>query len=237
MQNLDQLQKMFYEQAGGEFIIPPAELAERLNTVKAFLFDWDGVFNNGFKQGEQGSGFSEADSMGTNLLRFGYWLQHNQLPFVGIVTGEQNPSAIALAKREHFDALYFKTRNKQQALDHLAQQGIAAEQVAFCFDDVLDLPIATACRSRFLITRKSSPLFNEYLKKHQLADYISGQSGGDHAVREVCELILGLAGQYDNVVKHRSTFSNEYQTYLQQRNSGDTAMYTVQDGVVKPVQV
>lgn len=54
----------------GQFVTSEADIAKRLSKAKAFIFDWDGVFNNGFKQGQAGSGFSEVDSMGTNLLRF-----------------------------------------------------------------------------------------------------------------------------------------------------------------------
>jgi len=38
-----------FTQLGGEFITPVSELAEKLSSVKAFIFDWDGVFNDGTK--------------------------------------------------------------------------------------------------------------------------------------------------------------------------------------------
>ncbi len=42
------------------------ELLRRLARTKAVLFDWDGVFNDGFKDAEGGSSFSEVGSMGVN---------------------------------------------------------------------------------------------------------------------------------------------------------------------------
>jgi 3-deoxy-D-manno-octulosonate 8-phosphate phosphatase (KDO 8-P phosphatase) len=57
--------------AGGALLVASAgELRARLAGVRAFLFDWDGVFNTGLKSDGSPSGFSEADSMGTNLIRF-----------------------------------------------------------------------------------------------------------------------------------------------------------------------
>ena len=184
------------------------------------FFDWDGVFNDGSKTGDSGSSFNEADSMGTNLIRFGYWLQYKKLPFTAIITGEQNTSAINLSEREHFNAIYLKTRNKAAALEHLEKQfNITPNQIAYCFDDVLDLPIAKVCGLRFLIRRAGSPLFANHAKQQQLCDYISGQQGGMHAVREICELILGLSGQFENVIEKRCEFGDDYRTYLEMRNN------------------
>ena len=48
---------------------------DRLDKIKAFVFDWDGVFNNGAKDSEGASPFNEVDAMGTNLLRFNHHLR------------------------------------------------------------------------------------------------------------------------------------------------------------------
>ena len=64
-----------YRDLGGMFVCSPEELKQKLMNVKAFVFDWDGVFNNGQKQSSGGSHFSEVDSMGLNLLRFSHYLR------------------------------------------------------------------------------------------------------------------------------------------------------------------
>lgn len=218
---------------GGEFISPASDIQKKLQNIKVFLFDWDGVFNNGNKGGDTPSGFSEADSMGTNLLRFGHWLRHQQLPFTAIITGENNTAAIQLAEREHFNSIYYQVRDKATALKHLqTTYNIKLEEVAFCFDDVLDLPIAKQCGLRFMINRSSSPLFAEYVKQQHNCDYISAHSGGQHAVREICELILGLTEKFTTVVEERCAFSPLYQSYLQTRNAGDTQRFTQQQGTL-----
>jgi len=37
---------------GGRFISEPELISAKLKTIKAFIFDWDGVFNNGQKSAE-----------------------------------------------------------------------------------------------------------------------------------------------------------------------------------------
>ena len=223
-----------FEKQGGEFISSPSFIQEKLKGIKAFIFDWDGVFNPGTKGEGISSTYTEADSMGTNLLRFGYWLGNSQkLPIVAIITGENNQSAIKLAQREHFHHIYFKIANKAIALEHLLNSyHLKKEEVAFCFDDVLDFPIASKCGLKFMVRRDASPLFKQYAIENKLCDYITGQPGGNHAVREVSDLVLGLTGQFDQVIKERTAFSKLYTNYLTQRNTPSTKMFTVKDGEI-----
>ncbi|OQX97662.1 MAG: hypothetical protein B6I20_12200 [Bacteroidetes bacterium 4572_117] len=222
-----------FENLGGEFISSPKFIQEKLKGIKAFIFDWDGVFNSGTKGEGISSTYTEADSMGTNLLRFGYWLGHKELPIMAIITGENNLSAKKLAQREHFHHIYFKIANKATALEHLLNSyNLKEEEVAFCFDDVLDFPIAEKCGLRFMVRRDASPLFKQYAIENKLCDYITSQQGGNHAVREVSDLVLGLTGQINNVIKERTAFSELYTNYLTQRNTPVTKMFTVKDKVV-----
>lgn len=221
-----------YSTLGGEFLTPPETLAGKLASIDAYLFDWDGVFNAGTKGEKSSSTFSEADSMGINLLRFGYWLTHGRLPFVAIMTGENNPSAVQLAEREHFTAIYFQTRDKGSALTHLETTfNIQADTVAFCYDDVLDLPVAARCGLGFRINRPGSPLFSRYAGSKNFCDYVTANNGTTNAIREICELILGLTGRFDTVVEKRCAFDDDYRRYLEIRNSLETQRYTYSQGV------
>ena len=69
-------QKSIFENLGAEFLLPQYKIAEKLQNIKAFVFDWDGVFNKGEKNATISSSFNEVDSMGTNLLRFSYFLKN-----------------------------------------------------------------------------------------------------------------------------------------------------------------
>ncbi len=223
-----QIQKLF-ENIGGQFVTPVDIIQQKLKNIKAYIFDWDGVFNDGSKGESKSSNYSEVDSMGTNILRLGYWLEsRGELPVVSIITGETNEVATYLAERESFNHIYFSFKNKAVALEHLLKTfGLSANQVAFFFDDILDLSLAQTCGLRFMISRLGSPLLSKYAVDNNMVDYITGQAGGKFAVREVCELILGLTGNYDKAVSVRTDFGNDYKNYLKQRNQFKTKRFVM----------
>lgn len=223
MNNIEEI----FSQTGGQFILPFEEFETKLRKIKAFVFDWDGVFNAGIKLGNQGSPFAEPDSMGTNLMRLGYWLSHEeQFPTVGIITGANNPPAMELAARERFQAVYMSVKYKILALEHFCQQyGLKPEEIAYTFDDVNDLGMAQKVGIRFLVKRNASPMMTHYAIAHDRCDYITAHSGGEYAVREISELILSTLGLFDKVVAHRVSYDETYQRYLSLRNSGKPKHY------------
>ena len=214
---------------GGQFITPAAELAEKLRAIKAVVFDWDGVFNDGIKTGSGSSPFSEVDSMGTNLLRFGFWLHHGrQLPAVAIVTGVTNEMADRLAAREHFHACYSQAKHKIEVLAHfLDQHGLQPQEVAFFFDDALDLSVAEVAGVRIMIRRTANPLFTQYVIQNNYADYVTAHMSGQFAVREGCELMLGLLGQFEPVMVERLRYRPVYDQYYAQRQAVEPMFWTV----------
>jgi 3-deoxy-D-manno-octulosonate 8-phosphate phosphatase (KDO 8-P phosphatase) len=225
-----EIQSLFTE-AGGQFCVPVSDIQKRFEKIKAFVFDWDGVFNDGSKRDQTGSGFTEPDAMGTNMLRFSHWLKNKSLPISAIITGEENESALFLSRREHFDALYRKASDKKKSFEHfLSAHHLQGSEVAFIFDDILDLAVASQCGLRIAAHRKGNPLFNEYIITHGLADYLTAHRGGDNAVRESCELLIALQGNYDEAISNRMDFSERYQQYLSQRQLVNTDLFT---GIVR----
>ena len=219
------LEQVFAEQ-GGVFCISAEEFRDKTQKIKAYIFDWDGVFNDGTKDHEGSSVFSEVDAMGTNLLRFSHFLD-KKMPVTAIMSGEKNSLSFHLGTREHFHSVYFKVKNKLQAFEHfLTTWGLASDEVAFFFDDVLDLGISEQCGLRLLVNQKANPLFRNYVVRNNLADYLTANPGGSFAVRELCELIMGARGNFDIVVQQRSHFSSQYETYLTERQLLQTQFYT-----------
>lgn len=226
----------WFERSGGAFVALPDEIRRRLDGVRAFVFDWDGVFNGGIKGEGLASTWSEADSMGQNLLRFAWWLRDGRLPTTAVLTGQQNPSAVQLAVREHFDAVYQGFLDKSVALEHLLEtHGLQPSEVAFVFDDALDLSVARRVGVRVLVRRAASPLFQQHVVGAGDCEYVTGREGGEHAVREVAELFLGLAGVYDKVVTERSTFGPRYAEYFAMRQAVPVRRFASRDGGVEPV--
>lgn len=223
---------------GGQFCTDAEALKKKLSIVKALIFDWDGVFNDGTKNENGSSTFNEPDSMGINMLRFNAWLLHNKLPLAVIISGERNSFSFQYAKRERFHAVYFKAANKKQALDHLlTQHKISCEEIAFVYDDILDLSLAQICGVRIMVNRTANPLFKNYIIENKLADYITANVSGNFPLREACELMIGLSGDYNTTIKHRIDFSEPYQRYLNERQSVTTNFFTNQDGVMGSVDV
>ncbi len=208
-----------FAKLGGKFLSSADDIAHKLKDIHGFVFDWDGVFNNGVKAHEKGSPFSEPDSMGLNMLRFSYWLIHGKLPYVAIITGANNLFALDFAKREHLHAVYLNVKNKKETINEFAQNhDIGIDQTTFVFDDILDLSAAEITQLAFCVRRNASPLFETFIKEQNLCDYISAHEGGQHAVREITELLIGLNGNFDETLKKRMAYEGEYLHYLSERN-------------------
>lgn len=218
------LEALFAE-LGGAFLTPASVLARRLEDVRALVFDWDGVFNSGVKGGDAPSTFSEADAMGTNLLRYALWRAHGELPVAAIISGEHNAGARAFAEREHFHALYQGVKNKGQAVRELcAAHQLRLENILCVFDDVNDLAMARDCAVRVLVRREASPLLREHVARQALADYVTAFTAGGNAVRETAELLLGLLGAFETVVSSRVAFDADYQRYFAARQAVGTEL-------------
>ncbi len=208
-----------FENIGGTFITPEDHLKEKLSKIKAYIFDWDGVFNNGSKVGNEGSNFAEPDAMGINMLKLDYWLRNGKLPHTFIVTGEENKSAQFLATREHMNATFFRCKFKVKALDRICHENnLKPDEIAFVFDDILDVELARSCGASFQINRNANPLFNQFLIDNKSCDYRTGNTGGNGGVREICELIIGLTGNLSQAIETRIEFTGGYTQYLNERN-------------------
>jgi 3-deoxy-D-manno-octulosonate 8-phosphate phosphatase (KDO 8-P phosphatase) len=216
-----------FSEAGGVFLVPAAAVARKLRHIRALVFDWDGVFNSGVKGQGLPSTFSEADAMGSNMLRYALWRQAEQLPVVVVVSGEDNRVALQLARRERFQGVYMGVRDKRLVIEHLcSRHTLEPDEIACIFDDINDLGMAALCGVRYLVRRPASPLLIRYVAEHELCDYISAHDPTHHAVRELCELSLGLLGMFDAVVDSRAAYDAGYQRYFNERQAGRTHGYT-----------
>ena len=220
--------KKQFESLGGEFVLSAEKIAEKLNDIKAFVFDWDGVFSLGAKGEGVSSSFTEADSMGTNMMRYSYWRKNDATQMaVAIITGANNPTAIQFAKREHFYAVYSRIHDKSRAIEHFCEMnGLEPRQIACCFDDVNDFPMARICGLRFMVRRAASPLLMEFARNNDLCDYITGSQSGQFAVREITDLVMGMHNVYAEVINSRIAYDAQYQSYFEERQSRETLFFT-----------
>jgi 3-deoxy-D-manno-octulosonate 8-phosphate phosphatase (KDO 8-P phosphatase) len=215
---------------GGKFITSSAVLQEKLLNVKALLFDWDGVFNSGEKGGLPSS-FNEVDSMGINMLRFGYYMVLGHIPYTAIVTGETNQAGFKWARRERFDNVFFQVKNKVELLPIMKQeQGIEPDEVLFVFDDILDLSLAKEAGVRFLVNRKANPLFNAYCVKNDLCDYLTFSAGNENAIREITEIALDGIGKFETTIEERIFYNGIYSEFLDEKMDKETIYRKAENG-------
>ena len=211
----------------GTFVNSSSVIEQKLRSIKAFIFDWDGVFNNGQKNIDGHSNFSETDSMGINLMRFNHYLVNKQLPIAAIITGENNELAFSFAKRENFNSIYYKVKHKETALLHVCRQyNVEPFEVLFVFDDVPDLSVAKSAGLRFMVQHTGNPLLVEYVKENGLADYITANDGNCNALREISELVMLLTKNFTKAIEHRMNYSEGYQAYISLRNATGTISFT-----------
>jgi len=206
----------------GSLLVDPDTFSWKLNRVKALVFDWDGIFNDG-RKGSIPSSFSETDSMGINMLRFGYYLLHGQNPVTAIVTGERNETAISWAEREHFQSVFLQVKNKADVLESFEKDyGITRDEILFIFDDIHDLSLAKYCGVKILVPNTGAQMFINYCRKMDYCDYISRNDGGHNALREISETILNALDLFEKTIGYRIEFKGIYHKYWQIRNSVKT---------------
>lgn len=209
-----------FQDNGLRISVSEEELIRRIVNVKAVLFDWDGVFNDGFKDAEGGSPFGEVGSMGVNLLRFALWLRNGALPKAAVITGQHNTFAERFAQRERLHGVYMGFANKPDAFDvFLAKHGLEADEVAFVFDDAIDLPVAARCGFRVLIGSPATAWFVEQVVMRGEADLVTANSGGNNGLREAADALIALLGNGAEVIAHRAGFTETYQRYLAERQA------------------
>ena len=197
------------------------KIIQKFSKIQAYIFDWDGVFNAGIKNSNMQSSFSEIDAMGINLLRFSHFLQ-KKIPIISIISGANNLNAKKFSQRENFNIIYTGIKNKKLALNHFSKKyQLQKSEIAFFFDDVIDLSIAQQVGLRIMVKHNNAnnDLLNDYVQKKQWTDYITKNHGGKNAIRETTELLLHLSKNYDKVLSHRINYTSKYQMYLTQKLS------------------
>lgn len=217
----------------GKFITPFNELQQKMQHIKAFVFDWDGVFNNGHKSYDGCSTFSEIDALGITMMRFSYYLQHGKHAPVAIITGEQNKASFFFAQREHYNNIFYRIKHKETALHFFCEQyNLQPSEILFVFDDVLDLSASAIAGVRIMVQHSSNLLFTDYAVRKNLVDYITANNGNDGALREATELYLFANNNFDETIQQRIAFSEQYQSFIAQRNEIVTNFYTTENNFI-----
>lgn len=203
---------------GLELFISEELFHQKLNRIRAIIFDWDGVFNDGTKGPHLPSTFSERDSMGTNMLRFALWQRTGSLPYTAIITGSHSHAAETLTRREHYHAMIYGALYKADVFFHLIEGwGLASEDTLFIYDDILDLSVASKAGMRIQISYPSSPRFDAYCKEQNLCDACVHGINPPGAVRYICDELTHRTQFLSASINHRMAFDSIYQSYFDER--------------------
>jgi len=161
------------------------------SNLRLMAFDVDGVMTDGTlyftAQGDEMKAFSTLDGHGLKMLgEAGIHL--------AIITGRSSRAVELRAENLGIKTLLQGVSDKRGAMHALLDtMGLNFADAGYMGDDVVDLPLLSACG--FSATVKTG-----HALLHSRVDYIADAPAGRGAVREVCELILAAQDKLDAVM-------------------------------------
>lgn len=160
-------------------------LKSKADKIKLLAMDVDGVLTDGKilfdNQGGEGKLFHVSDGLGLTLI-------HLAGISIAWISGRVSSGVERRASELKGVRLFQSIRDKRQTLLYIAREnGLELDEVAYIGDDLNDIPVMR-------IVGLSVAVSNSAIEVKSSADYITVRSGGDGAVREVCDLLLKLQG-------------------------------------------
>lgn len=162
---------------------PRAELFDKLKRIKILALDFDGTLTDGHvytdQDGREMVRCSRKDALGLNQLK--------KLGIhIVIISTETNEVVEARCRKMRVDVYYDAESSggklvllKRYAVGHGASQN----EIVYVGDDTNDLECLE-------FAGVSATVADGHELCKEKADYITQRNGGDHAVREICDLIL-----------------------------------------------
>ncbi|CAN5309213.1 3-deoxy-manno-octulosonate-8-phosphatase KdsC [soil metagenome] len=156
-------------------------MIEKAAKIRCLILDVDGVLTDGKlyfnEQGEVAKAFSVQDGLGIKLLQ--------QVGItVAIISGRNSPIVQRRAEELAITHIYQGQENKLPALELLLiKLCLTHEQCAFVGDDLPDLPIIQCVGLGIAVANAVA-----VVKQHAL--WQTQRSGGEGAVREVCDFLI-----------------------------------------------
>ncbi|MBI3046063.1 MAG: HAD hydrolase family protein [Candidatus Harrisonbacteria bacterium] len=163
------------------------ELAEKLKNVKLLAMDFDGVLTDGFvyidQNGKETVRCSRKDGLSIEMLkRFGI------TPYV--ISKTINPVVAARCKTWNIKCSQgvADAGGKAEILKRImSEYGFSQKEAAYIGDDLNDEAV-------FNVVGVSITVADAHPRIRSIVDYVAAAKGGQHAVREIVELILTVQG-------------------------------------------
>lgn len=168
--------------------IPSAAVLERAAQTRLMIFDVDGVMTDGGlyygDEGEIVKRFNVLDGHGVKLL------QQSGVQ-TALITARQSDILARRAAALGITHVHQGAHDKLAVFERLASGlGLGAGQCGFIGDDVIDLPI-------LIRVGLAASVANGHPEVRSRVHYVTRNSGGQGAVREICDLILRAQGNYE----------------------------------------
>ncbi len=166
---------------------------EKLNQVKAFAFDVDGVFSDSLILHPSG------ELMRTMNVKDGYAVQYaRQKGYpIAIITGGNTESIRIRFEALRVNDVYLKSSDKIHDLkDFAMRHHLDLEQILYMGDDIPDMEVMQHCGLATCPADAATEI-------KELADYISPKTAGRGCVRDVIEQTLRVQGRWLEVDAHK----------------------------------
>ncbi len=167
------------------------DVTELASTVKAIIFDVDGVLTDGglyrSDDGQEFKRFNATDGLGMRMLS-------DAGITLAVITGRQSEVVKHRCRELGIEHLVQGAKNKLPAFETLCDQtGLTAKDFAYMGDDIIDLPVMRRVGLALTV-----PGANKEVS--EVAHWTSIKTGGNGAAREACELILKSQDLYTAAV-------------------------------------
>ena len=160
--------------------IPESELRSRLAQVKLLAVDVDGVLTDGglyyTDSGEEMKKFNVKDGQGLKLV-MGVGIE------VALITTSTAPATQHRAQKLGIKYAFLGIEDKLTTVKELCHNlGLSLDKVAYIGDDIVDIPVLKAVGCPITVA-------DAMPQNLDCAVYVTEKSGGQGAVREVCDLL------------------------------------------------
>ena len=160
--------------------------------IRLLVLDVDGVLTDGHllygPQGEQLKTFDAKDGLGLKLLM-------REGIEVAVISARSAPALRARLDELGIARTYLGRSDKERALDELLSElSLSASEVAYCGDDVLDLPVLRRVGLP-IAPADAHPIVRDEV------DWITDRPGGHGAVREIADWLLEARGRLSDAVE------------------------------------
>ena len=168
------------------------EQITKIEQIKLLILDVDGLLTDGRlyfdNNGTEYKCFHARDGHGIKMLR-------QTGVEIAVISGRSSNTVALRMESLGVKYVFQGHENKRAAFDEILNTlNLTAEQTAHMGDDLLDLPIMT--QVGFAIAVQDA---NFAVKNH--ADWCTATAGGLGAVREVCDLIMQVQGNFQSILQ------------------------------------